>query len=208
MFNYLSLLGWSPGDDREIMSREEMVAAFSLERCQSSAAQVDVKKLSWMNYEYILTLSEEQFRQATQEALKQEQITAEKEQIDQVIPLIRERVKTLSDIGPLSRFLFVDDYHYNEKAVSKKLVKEGVSETLTELSGLLAAVEVFDATSLEELLHTYVEQSGKGFGAVMPPLRIAISGEQGGPDLCPVLSMLGRDEVVRRIARTQERFFH
>ena len=207
LFNYLSLLGWSPGDDREIMSREEMVAAFSLERCQSSAAQVDVKKLSWMNYEYILTLSEEQFRQATEEALKQEQISAEKEQIDQVIPLIRERVKTLSDIGPLSRFLFVDDYHYNEKAVSKKLMKEGVSETLSELSGLLAAVEVFDATSLEELLHAYVEQSGKGFGAVMPPLRIAISGEQGGPDLCPVLSMLGRDEVVRRIARTQERFF-
>ena len=86
-------------------------------------------------------------------------------------------------------------------------MKEGVSETLSELSGLLAAVEVFDATSLEELLHTYVEQSGKGFGAVMPPLRIAISGEQGGPDLCPVLSILGRDEVVRRIARTQERFF-
>jgi glutamyl-tRNA synthetase len=183
-----------------------MVKAFSFERCQSSSAQVDVKKLSWMNYEYILTLSEDQFRQATEKALNQEKISAEKEQIDQLIPLIRERVKTLSDIGPLSRFLFADDYVYNEKAVSKKLVKEGVSETLIELRELLAVVEPFDAASLEDLLHTYVERSGKGFGVVMPPLRIAVSGEQGGPDLCPVLAMLGREEVLRRIDRTRARF--
>ena len=207
LFNYLTLLGWSPGDDREIMSRPELAAAFSLERCQSSAAQVDMKKLSWMNYEYVLELSDEQFRAATEAALQNAQIPADKERIAAVIPLIRERVKTLSEIAPLSRFLFLDDYSYNEKAVSKKLVKEGVSETLAELRELLSQVELFKADCLEQLLHEYVEKSGKGFGAVMPPLRISISGEQGGPDLCPVLEVLGREEVLRRMDRTRARFF-
>ena len=207
LFNYLALLGWSPGDDREIMSRDEMVEAFVLERCQSSAAQVDLKKLSWMNYEYILQLSDASFRSATQEALSAAEIPATEEQLDMVIPLIRERVKTLAEIAPLSRFLLLDDYAYNEKAVSKKLLKDGVKETLAELRGLLLELASFDAITLDRLLHDYVESSGKGFGAVMPPLRICISGEQGGPDLCPVLEVLGRDEVVRRLDRAVAQFF-
>jgi glutamyl-tRNA synthetase len=207
LFNYLALLGWSPGDDREIMSRDEMVEAFVLERCQSSAAQVDLKKLSWMNYEYILQLSDASFRSLTQEALSAAEIPATDEQLDMVIPLIRERVKTLAEIAPLSRFLLLDDYAYNEKAVSKKLLRDGVKETLAELRGLLLEVTSFEATTLDRLLHDYVESSGKGFGAVMPPLRICISGEQGGPDLCPVLEVLGRDEVIRRLDRAVAKFF-
>lgn len=207
LFNYLVLLGWSPGDDREIMSRDEMVEAFVLEKCQSSAAQVDLKKLSWMNYEYILQLSDASFRSATREALSVAEIAATEEQLDAVIPLIRERVKTLAEIAPLCRFLLRDDYAYNEKAVAKKLLKEGVQETLAALRELLLEVSSFDAPTLNRLLHDYVERSGKGFGAVMPPLRICISGEQGGPDLCPVLEVLGRDEVIRRLDRAVEMFF-
>ena len=207
LFNYLALLGWSPGDDREIMTRDELVEAFELERCQSSAAQVDLKKLSWMNYEYILQVSELDFRAASEAALQQADIVYSESQLDAVMPLIRERVKTYSEIAPLSRFLFMDDYEYNEKAVKKKLIKEGVPETLATLRQLLLEIEPFEAVPLERLLHDYVEQSGKGFGAVMPPLRVCISGEQGGPDLCPVLEVLGRDEVIRRLDRAVAKFF-
>ena len=101
----------------------------------------------------------------------------------------------------------MDDYEYNEKAVKKKLIKEGVPETLAILRKHLIEIEPFDAASLERLLHDYVEQSGKGFSAVMPPLRVCISGEQGGPDLCPVLEVLGRDEVIRRLDRAVVKFF-
>ena len=207
LFNYLALLGWSPGDDREIMTRDELVEAFELERCQSSAAQVDLKKLSWMNYEYILQVSELDFRAASEAALQHAGIVYSESQLDVVVPLIRERVKTYSEIAPLSRFLFMDDYEYNEKAVKKKLIKEGVPETLATLRQLLLEIEPFEAVPLERLLHDYVEQSGEGFGAVMPPLRVCISGEQGGPDLCPVLEVLGRDEVIRRLDRAVEKFF-
>jgi glutamyl-tRNA synthetase len=207
LFNYLALLGWSPGDDREIMTRAEMVEAFELERCQSSAAQVDLKKLSWMNYEYILQVSDHDFRVASKAALTQAEIIFSESQLYLVLPLIRERVKTYSEIAPLSRFLFMDDYDYNEKAVKKKLLKEGVPETLSRLRQLLMEIESFEAAPLERLLHDYVEQSGKGFGAVMPPLRVCISGEQGGPDLCPVLEVLGREEVIRRLDRAVVKFF-
>ena len=207
LFNYLALLGWSPGDDREIMTRAELVEAFELDRCQSSAAQVDLKKLSWMNYEYIRQVSELDFRTASEAALKQDDIQYNDSQLDAVLPLIRERVKTYSEIAPLIRFLFMDDYEYNEKAVKKKLIKEGVPETLATLRKLLLEIEPFEAVTLERLLHDYVEQSGKGFGAVMPPLRVCISGEQGGPDLCPVLEVLGRNEVIRRIDRAVAKFF-
>lgn len=207
LFNYLALLGWSPGDDREIMTRAELVEVFELERCQSSAAQVDLTKLSWMNYEYIRQVSELDFRIASEAALEQADILYGESQLDAVLPLIRERVKTYSEIAPLIRFLFMDDYEYNEKAVKKKLIKEGVPETLATLRQLLLEIEPFEAVTLERLLHDYVEQSGKGFGAVMPPLRVCISGEQGGPDLCPVLEVLGRDEVIRRLDRAVTKFF-
>ena len=207
LFNYLALLGWSPGDDREIMTRAEMVEAFELERCQSSAAQVDLKKLIWMNYEYIIRVSELDFRAASEAALKQAEIIFSQSQLDAVLPLIRERVKTYSEIAPLSRFLFVDDYEYDEKALKKKLIKEGVPETLAMLRQLLLEIDPFEAAPLECLLHDYVEQSGKGFGEVMPPLRVCISGEQGGPDLCPVLEVLGREEVIRRLDRAVAKFF-
>ena len=207
LFNYLALLGWSPGDDREIMTRAELVEAFELDRCQSSAAQVDLKKLSWMNYEYIRQVSELDFRTASEAALKQDNIQYNDSQLDAVLPLIRERVKTYSEIAPLIRFLFMDDYEYNEKAVKKKLIKEGVPETLATMRKLLLEIEPFEAVTLERLLHDYIEQSGKGFGAVMPPLRVCISGEQGGPDLCPVLEVLGRNEVIRRIDRAVAKFF-
>ena len=207
LFNYLALLGWSPGDDREIMTRAEMVEAFELERCQSSAAQVDLKKLIWMNYEYIMRVSELDFRAASEAALKQADIIFSQSQLDAVLPLIRERVKTYSEIAPLSRFLFVDDYEYDEKALKKKLIKEGVPETLAMLRQLLLEIDPFEAAPLECLLHDYVEQSGKGFGEVMPPLRVCISGEQGGPDLCLVLEVLGRKEVIRRLDRAVAKFF-
>ena len=95
LFNYLALLGWSPGDDREIMTRAELVEAFELERCQSSAAQVDLKKLSWMNYEYIRQVSELDFRIASEAALEQADILYSESQLDAVIPLIRGASKNV-----------------------------------------------------------------------------------------------------------------
>jgi glutamyl-tRNA synthetase len=206
LFNYLTLLGWSPGDDREVMTREEMVEAFSLERCQSSAAQVDLKKLTWMNGEYMLKLPVEDFEGMAFGALAQADIDAEPEFAKQVFGLIRERVKIVQEIVPMCAYFFTDDYEYDEKAVRKKLQKDGVADTLAQVREILSSLDVFDEASTDKALHDFVETSGLGFGAVMPPVRIAVSGVQSGPDLFPLLAVLGRARVLDRIDRTVGRF--
>ncbi|HSR88181.1 MAG TPA: glutamate--tRNA ligase family protein, partial [Pontiella sp.] len=106
LFNYLALLGWSPGDDREIMALEEMVEAFDLARCQSSPAQVDLKKLTWMNGEYMLKLPEEEFTAICFGELEKSRIEAEPEYAEKVFALVRERVKTVADIVPMVSYFF------------------------------------------------------------------------------------------------------
>jgi glutamyl-tRNA synthetase len=206
LFNYLALLGWSPGDDREVMSMDEMVEAFELERCQSSPAQVDLKKLTWMNGEYMQKLPLEEFEAICFDALDKAGIDAEPEYAEPVFELVRERVKTVADIVPMVAYFFTDTYEYDEKAVRKKLQKEGVGEVLANVRAILEALPSFDVASTDKALHDFVEQSGLGFGAVMPPVRIAVSGTQSGPDLFPVLAVLGRDRVLKRIDQTVERF--
>jgi len=202
LFNYLTLLGWSPGDDREIMTREEMIEAFTLERCQSSAAQVDLRKLTWMNGEYMLKLPDEEFEAMAFRKIEKAGIDAEPEYAQKVFALIRSRVKTVDDIAPMVGYFFSDEYAFDEKAVSKKLQKDGVADTLTKVKEIFESLEIFDEASTDKALHEFVEQSGLGFGAVMAPVRIAVSGVQSGPDLFPLLAVLGRHRVIDRIDKT------
>jgi glutamyl-tRNA synthetase len=206
LFNYLALLGWSPGDDREVMSREEMVEAFSLERCQSSAAQVDLKKLTWMNGEYMLKLPVVEFEAVCFGELEKAGIEAGPEYAAKVFGLVRERIRTIADIVPMAGCFFTEEYAYDEKAVRKKLQKEGVAETLARVRSLLEGLPSFEEAVTDKALHEFVEQSGLGFGAVMAPLRIAVSGIQSGPDLFPMLEVLGRERVLGRIDRTAAKF--
>ena len=206
LVNYLALLGWSPGDDREVMTREEMVEAFTLERCQSSAAQFDMKKLTWMNGEYMQKLPLDEFSAICFGELEKAGIDAEPEYAAKVFELVRERVRTVADITPMVSYFFTDEYEYDEKAVSKKLQKDGVADTLAQIRAILEALPSFDVASTDKALHDFVEQSGLGFGAVMPPVRIAVSGTQSGPDLFPVLAVLGRERVLKRIDQTMERY--
>jgi len=200
LFNYLALLGWSPGDDREVMTRDEMIAAFELTSCKSSPAQVDLRKLQWMNGEYIRAMKPEEFA---------EMAKAEVPSIGNnpaVCKLLQARVKLPSEIGPAADFFFNDDYEYNAKAVKKKLLKEGVFQTLEKIVEIFQTLENFDAETIDKALHDFVEESGLGFGVVMPPVRIAVSGQMSGPDLAPVLAILGKENVLARIQKTIQRF--
>jgi len=202
LFNYLALLGWSPGDDREIMTKEEMVEAFELTRCQSSPAQVDLKKLTWMNGEYMLKLSDEQFKALALERLDQANVQADATYIDAVLKLIRERAKTFADIVPMTRHFFVEEVEYDPKPFRKKIQKEGVKEILEQLKTLFSELEPFSEKTAEEAVHAFMQETGLGFGAVMAPLRIAVTGTQAGPDLFPMLDVLGKDRVLSRLDQT------
>lgn len=204
LFNYLALLGWSPGDDREVMTRDEMVTAFELARCQSSPAQVDLRKLMWMNGEYMLKLPLDAFESACFHELKKANIEAEPDYARAVFGLVRERVKTLADVTPMVGYFFTAEFEYDAKAVRKKLQKEGVRDVLEQVKAIFQQLARFDEASTDAAIHTLIETSGLGFGAVMAPLRIAVSGIQSGPDLFPMLGVLGREQVLNRLDRTLE----
>jgi glutamyl-tRNA synthetase len=205
LFNYLALLGWSPGDEREVMTRQEMIDAFDLVTVRSSPAQMDLRKLLWMNGEYMRAMKPADFAALCRKELATAGVVPGAN-ADAVFALMQERTKLPSEIVPATAFFFSDDFAYDEKAVEKKLLKEGVFQTLEKITGILQALEAFDAETINTSLHNFVEQGGLKFGDVMPPLRIAVSGQQSGPDLAPVLAILGKDNVLSRVRKTMERF--
>ena len=205
LFNYLALLGWSPGDEREVMSRQEMIEAFDLVTVRSSPAQMDLRKLLWMNGEYMRAMKPADFAALCRKELAAAGVVPSVN-ADAVFELMQERTKLPSEIVPATAFFFSDDFAYDEKAVEKKLLKEGVFQTLEKIAGILQTLGAFDSETVNKALHDFVEQGGLKFGDVMPPLRIAVSGQQSGPDLAPVLAILGKDSVLARIRKTIARF--
>ncbi|MFL2859516.1 MAG: glutamate--tRNA ligase [Pontiellaceae bacterium] len=206
LFNYLTLLGWSAGNDQEIFRKEEIIKLFSLERCLSSAAQFDIKKLTWMNGEYILNMSSEKFHEKVYPIISNSYPTASKENIKDVISLIKERVKIFSEIPNMVKFFFDDNYDFNTKAVDKKLKKDGVKQILLDLIILFKNLDAFTSSTIQEELNTYVSSSTSKFGEVMIPLRLSLSGQSGGPDLFNIIAILGKDKVIKRIQKTIDKF--
>jgi len=205
LFNYLALLGWSPGDDREVMTRQEMIEAFDISTVRSSPAQMDLRKLLWMNGEYMRAMKPADFAALCRKELAAAGVVPGAN-ADAVFALMQDRTKLPSEIVPATAFFFSDDFAYDEKAVEKKLAKPEVFQTLEKIVGILQGLEQFDAETVNKALHDFVEQGGLKFGDVMPPLRIAVSGQQSGPDLAPVLAILGKENVHARIRKTIERF--
>ncbi|MEI8206291.1 MAG: glutamate--tRNA ligase family protein [Kiritimatiellales bacterium] len=230
LFNYLALLGWSPGDEREVMTRQEMIDAFDLITVRSSPAQMDLRKLLWMNGEYMRAMRPEEFYKIGRREIPEADVKKFRQLIggnatggtfgfmmnqntsmgevddNAVFALLQPRIKLPSEIRPAAEFFFTDDFAYDEKAVEKKLSKPEVFQTLEKIAGILQGLEQFDAETVNKALHDFVEQGGLKFGDVMPPLRIAVSGQQSGPDLAPVLAILGKDNVLARIRKTIARF--
>jgi glutamyl-tRNA synthetase len=208
LFNYLVLLGWNPGDDREVLSAEEMVREFDIEKVQNSPAQMDMKKLEWMNGEYLHALPPEIFMAGCQADLEANGVIVEDEAyLKQVLDLVSERIKLFTEVTEQTKFFFSDSFEIDEKAVQKRVQKEGVKETLETVRGILAGLESFTAESTDAALHKFVEESGLGFGQVMPPIRLAVSGQGSGPDLFPLLGVLGRERVLARIDQALSAFF-
>lgn len=199
LFNYLILLGWSPGDDREVLARDELVRLFTLDRVQSSAAQFDMKKFEWMNGEYLRLLDPAAYREAFMSRLT---FSADPAYIDQVIALMQDRIKKWDDLQPMTTFFFTEDYPYDEAAVAKRLGKEGVGPLLTELRNRYASLSPFDAANTEATLREIAEERGLKPADLIHPLRIAVSGIGIGPSLFHMLEVLGQERVLSRIDRT------
>ncbi|MCF7838591.1 MAG: glutamate--tRNA ligase [Candidatus Marinimicrobia bacterium] len=202
LFNYLVLLGWSPGDDREIMSRAEMIADFSLERVQSKAAQFDERKLAWFNGQYVRALPLATRVAACADVLRAHGIEAEPTYLAQVVDLLAERLQFITDIPTQAAYFFTEDYPVDAKAVRKRLGTAEARERLAEARAALAAAPGFTAPELEEVVRELAERRAVSVGVYIHPLRVAASGSAAGPGLFDMLAVLGRERVLARVDRS------
>ncbi|MCE9613065.1 MAG: glutamate--tRNA ligase [Lentisphaerae bacterium] len=205
LFNYLALCGWSPGDDREVMTRAELAAAFTLEKVLSSPAQVDLTKLAWMNGEHLR-------RRPVSERLAgcRADLVAHgfwQEGMDEgyllkVIDAMAERIKLYTDMAAQAGFFFTEDYPYDEKVMQKRLRKPGGREGLLALREAWAALPVFTAAALEEALKAAAAAHNLNPSDLIHAARVAVSGMGVGPGLYVMLEVLGAERVRRRLERT------
>ena len=203
LFNYLVLLGWASGDDRELYTREELIPLFTLDRVHASAAQMDLRKLQSINQHHLGRVPAPEF--AAQCARRLAAAGAPLDAADpaftaRVLDLLRPRVKTYGEVVEQGAFFFTESYAVEEKARKKRLESPDAPRILAFLRAKLADCG-FEAAPLHEALHAWPAESGIAPGDLMATLRVAVTGRPGGPELADVLALLGRETVLRRLAR-------
>lgn len=210
--NFISLLGWSPGGDRELMNRDELIALFTLEGINPSPSVFDFDKLQWMNGVYIRGLSPEMLVERTLPFLQRAGLVSETpsaeelEYVRQILLLEQERMKTLAEAPGLTEIFFRAEVAYDEAAVNKWLRRPGAREVLDQLLGAFEAIEVWDTASLEAAVRGVIEARGVKAGEVIHPTRVAATGRTVGPGLFEALWALGRDRVLDRIRHARDTY--
>ena len=205
LFNSLALLGWSPGEDREVMERAEMVAAFTLDRVRSAPSQLDMGKLLWMNGEHLKRRAPEEIAAGCRAAMERQGLWRGEiapAYFAAVVACMGERIRLFGDLGEQAGFFFDEDFAYDEKSVNKRLRKEGAIGVLREELAEMEALEPFTAETTDRALHALAERTGRGMGDLVHPLRVAVSGTGVGPGLFEMLAVMGKERVLRRVRRT------
>lgn len=200
LFNYLLLLGWNPGDDREVLTREEMIQLFDIEKVHVTAAKFDIKKLQWMNGEYIRRTPKETYRAELLKRVAAAGLTVpEGFNLDLLVDQLQIRTKFWSDIPGNCAYFFTDDYPVDEKAVEKRLKKEGVKDLLLDLANRFEALEPFTAAAGEAMVKELAQ--GQSMGPWVHPIRVAVSGRGEGIGLFETCELLGKEKTVARLRR-------
>ena len=204
LFNYLLLLGWNPGDDREVLTREEMIRLFELEKVHVTAAMFDPKKLAWMNGEYVKMIPPADFQAEMRRRVAAAGLADGGHDAawwDYLAAQIQPRTKVLNDLDTSLTCFFTDDYPMDAKAVEKRLKKPGVKATLLDLVTRFGAVAAADwtAPNLEALVKGLSQ--GGGMGPWVHPIRVAVSGRGEGIGLFEMLQLLGKETALARLGK-------
>ncbi len=201
LFNYLLLLGWNPGDDREVLTREEMIKLFELEKVHVTAAMFDPKKLAWMNGEYIKKIPQGDF--VNEVKTRAGDAPAHDDAWwNYLAEQLQPRTKFLNDIPSMVRCFVSDDFPFDEKAVAKRLKKPGVKELLLDLVERFSKVEDWSAPTLEALVKELSQ--GNGMGPWVHPIRVAVSGRGEGIGLFEMLQLIGKEKTLSRLKSAAE----
>ncbi len=196
--NLLALLGWNPGDDRELFTMEELIQAFTIERVNKSGARFDPDKAQWFNQQHLMRKDNQELAVLFAEDLKVRGIEKDLAFVTRVTELVKERVTFVTELWEQSSFFFEAPVDYDAK-VTKKRWKGDVPAFMSELCGELEKVVDWNADNIKTAISAQIEAKGLGFGLVMNAFRLALVGGGFGPDLMTIAEMVGKEETIRRI---------
>ena len=211
--NFLALLGWNPGGDKELMTLDEMVQLFDLAHCSKNGAKFDYVKGFWFNREYLLRHPVEDWVPEFDRILRAEGIECTAEREATVISLMKDKVieyaqpdgsvkkrniSFVADLWPLCRFFFEAPTAYDEKTV-KKAWRENSRELMTALMDVLRGIDDFSVEGQEQVVHAWIEANEYKMGDVMNAWRLCLVGEGKGPGMYDISAFIGKEETLRRM---------
>jgi len=198
VINILAFLGWNPGTPQEIFSLDELVQAFTLDRVGKSGAKFDPEKARWYNQQYLRARTDEELSSLFRPFLADEGLEATDEQLSDYVRLMKERAYFPKDMLD-GRYLLESPTTYDEKTVRKKW-KEATPEHMRSIADRLLRTS-FKADELETAFKSYLQEAEVGMGAIMPNLRVLVTGKGMGPSLFETMEMIGPEEFKARIDR-------
>ncbi|HIP36523.1 MAG TPA: glutamate--tRNA ligase [Crocinitomix sp.] len=197
--NMLALLGWNPGDNKELFTLDELVETFSLERVGKSGARFDPDKTKWFNQQYLRAKSNEELADLLMPILNKESSDAfSKDYLTKVAGLMKERATFIQDILTDGDYFFNNIKNYDQKTIKKKW-KEDTPQIMSELLEILKTVEPFTTQNIETAFSAYLNKNEYGFGKVGPGFRLLVTGKGMGPSMFDICATLGKNKVIQRM---------
>lgn len=198
LVNFLAFLGWNPGTNQELFTKEELIEAFSIERIGKSGTKFDIVKAKWFNQQYYRLKSNEELASLLKPLLAEKGIGVEDNKLERIAGLIKERITFLKDYWSEGSYFFVKPESYDESVAAKRWNGDVVS-ILKAYQSRLTNINSLTADQAKALLTEELEKLGLGLGKVMQGVRLAITGAGAGADLMEIISVLGPKEVSDRI---------
>jgi glutamyl-tRNA synthetase len=206
MVNFLSLLGWSPGDDREVFTRQALIDAFTLEGISGGNAVLNPEKLDWFNQQHLLRTGDEELARLLEPMMRDaglwrdEYNAARRGWLLKVIALLKPRLRRLTQVLEDGVFFFKDRIDYDPAAVAKHLSAPGSRAHVEALATTLARVEPFEASAIEAAVRALADERGVKAGTLIHAARVATTGRAASPGLFEVIELLGRDRTAIRLS--------
>jgi glutamyl-tRNA synthetase len=196
--NFLALLGWSSKSDEEIFTLDELVGRFSLEAVNRAPARFDPEKCAWVNQQHVLKLSPEAFAEAAKPFVADAGLPID-DRYPAVAAVVREKVRLLSEVPAAIGFLLSDTFDLDPEAVEKVRGNAAAKDLLAALANDFAALSDWSAGAAKHQIGETAKAAGAKSGQLMFPVRVALSGKSGGPDLGDILVLLGQEKSVTRL---------
>ena len=203
VINFLALLGWNPGNDQEILSMDDLIKLFSLEKCSKNGAKFDFEKGKWFNHKYIQNKSNEELTELFLPILQEKGISADPAKTAKIIGLVKDRISFVKDLWAQTSYFFIAPESYEEKSV-KKPWKEDTPERMKELIEILENITDFASEDTEKIVLGWITENNYHMGNVMNAFRLAVVGECKGPHMFDITTILGKEETIKRIKKAIE----